>query len=60
MHAHGLTAGQKTVENLDRAAGPSWAVGRGAAGPLGRTEQNRDVYLESYTKIVHRLQFPNK
>ena len=33
---HRLTAGQKTVENLDppwavghRAAGPSWAVGRG-------------------------------
>ena len=33
MHAHGLTAGQKTVENLDRAAGPSWAAGRRAAGP---------------------------
>ena len=32
VHAHG----QKTVENLDRAAGPSWVVaGRGprAAGP---------------------------
>ena len=36
MHAHGLTAGQKTVENLDRAAGPSWAAGHRAAGPLGR------------------------
>ena len=32
MHAHKLTAGQKTVENLDRAAGPSWAAGRWAAG----------------------------
>ena len=28
-----LTVGQKTVENLDRAAGPSWAAGRRAAGP---------------------------
>ena len=26
---------------------------------MNRTEQNRYVYLESYTKIVHRL-FPNK
>ena len=49
VHARGFTAGQKTVENQDRAAGPSlaagrWAVaGRGpraaglrAAWPLGR------------------------
>ena len=28
-------------------------------GEVNRTEQNRYVYLESYTKIVHRL-FPNK
>ena len=47
VHAHGLTAGQKTVENLDRAAGPlcrraiadrrpraAGSLGRWAAGPL--------------------------
>ena len=27
VHVDGLTARQKTVENLDRAAGPSWAAG---------------------------------
>ena len=38
VHAHGLTAGQKTVENLDRAArllGRHGPLGRWAAGPLG-------------------------
>ena len=34
VHARRFTAGQKTVENQDRAARPSRAVGR---GPLGRS-----------------------
>ena len=33
VHARRFTAGQKTVENQDRAAGPSWAAGRWTAGP---------------------------
>ena len=41
VHARGFTAGQKIVENQDLATGPPgrrgpWAVGRRAAGPLGR------------------------
>ena len=40
VHARGFTAGQKTVENQDQAAGPSllWAAGPSRAlgqGPLG-------------------------
>ena len=37
VHVRGVTAGQKTVENQDWAAGPSRAAGRGprAAGPSG-------------------------
>ena len=39
VHARGFTAGQKNCGKSGlghRAAGPSWAVGRRAAGPLGR------------------------
>ena len=32
MHAHGLAAGQKTVGNQDKAAGPSRAVGHRPVG----------------------------
>ena len=39
VHEHGLTAGPKTVKNLDQAPRPSWAAGRRSVtgrGPLGR------------------------
>ena len=59
MHARGFTAGQKTVENQDRATGPPrplgrWAVvGRAprAAGPRTCLKQNPLV-----TESLHQTQ----